>query len=141
MVHALRESHRVLRPGGVLLDLRPAAAHRRIGLGPGRRWRPIGVMRESFHEDHAADRAIAESLRSGWFRRGARAEFLVDREMDTTEDFLAWLTDFRQRRIITANRALIRKLKRALTVNESTIVGRGLVTLQVLRKREPQAAR
>ena len=98
-------------------------------------------MRESFHEDHAADRAIAVSLRSGWFRRGARAEFLVDREMDTMEDFLAWLTDFRQRRIITANRALIRKLKRALTVNESIIVGRGLVTLQVLRKREPQAAR
>jgi hypothetical protein len=136
MVHALREAHRVLRPAGILIDLRPAAKHRRVGLGQGRRWRQVGVMRESFGEDRAADRAVAQALRTGLFRRGARAEFRVDREMDTMDDFLAWLKDFSQRRMVASHEWLVRRLRRALAVKETAIVGRGLVTLQVLRKLE-----
>ena len=93
-------------------------------------------MRESFDEDRAADHAVAQALRAGLFRRGARAEFRVDREMDTMEDFLAWLRDFSQRRMVPSHEWLILKLKRALAVQETAIVGRGLVTLQVLRKLE-----
>jgi hypothetical protein len=136
MVHALRESHRVLRTGGALIDLRPAAQHRRVGLGRGRAWRQIGVTRESFEKDRAADRAVAEVLRANLYRRGARTEFLVDREMDTMNDFIAWLKDFGQRRTLASHEWLIRKLKRALAVREETIVGRGLVTMQLLRKVE-----
>src|SRR5437867_4831033 len=136
MVHALREARRVLRRDGILMDLRPAAEHRRVGLGAGRRWHQVGVMRESFDNDRAADRAIARVLRVRWFRRGARAEFLVDREMDTMDDFLAWLKDFGQRRILASSDGLIRKLERALAVEEAMIVGRGVVALQVLRKLE-----
>ena len=33
MVHALTEAHRVLKPSGLLIDMRPAAKHRRAGLG------------------------------------------------------------------------------------------------------------
>jgi len=68
MVRALREVHRVLRPNGVLLDLRPAAQHRRAGLGEGQRWHPIGAMREKFDDDHAADRAVRQVIREGLFR-------------------------------------------------------------------------
>jgi SAM-dependent methyltransferase len=136
MVHALREAHRVLRPGGIVVDLRPAAKHRRVGLGRGRRWRQVGVMRESFDKDRAADRAATEVVRAGLFRRGARAEFLVDREMDTMEDFLAWLRDFGQRRPLASHAWLIARLRRELAVKEATIVGRGPVKLQLLQKVE-----
>src|SRR6267142_5722912 len=118
MVHALREAHRVLRPGGIVADLRPAAKHRRVGLGKGWHWRQVGVMREAFDKDRAADRAVAEVQRRGLFRRGARAEFLVDREMDTMEDFLTWLKDFGQRRPLASHEWLIAKLRRELAVNE-----------------------
>src|SRR2546428_10689223 len=103
MVHALREAHRVLRPGGILVDLRPAPKHRRVGLGQGRRWRLVGVMREEFDEDRSANRAVAQALREGFFRRGARAEFLLDREMDTLDDFRAWLAEFGQRRMLASH--------------------------------------
>ena len=136
MVHALREAHRVLRPGGIVADLRPAAKHRRVGLGKGRRWRQVGVMREAFDKDRAADRAVAELLRAGLFRRGARAEFLVDREMDTMDDFQAWLKDFGQRRPLASHEWLIAKLRRALAIKKATIVGRGLVRLQLLHTLE-----
>jgi SAM-dependent methyltransferase len=136
MVHALREAHRVLGPGGILIDLRPAAEHRRVGLGRGRRWRRLGRTHETFEKDRAADRAVATVLRAELFRRGARSEFLVDREMDTMEDFLSWLSDFGQRRTLAAHAGLIARLKRARRAKESAIVSRGLVTLQVLRKIE-----
>jgi hypothetical protein len=136
MVHALREVHRVLRSGGTLVDLRPAAQHRRVGLGRGRSWRQVGVTRESFDKDRAADRAVAEVLRANLFERGARTEFVVDREMDTMDDFVAWLKDFRQRRTLASHEWLIRRLKRALALREQTIVGRGLVMMQLLRKVE-----
>src|SRR5438105_6604537 len=136
MVHALREAHRVLPPGGILADLRPAPAHRRVGLGRGRRWRLAGVMRESFDEDRAANRAVAQALREGLFRRGARAEFLLDREMETIADFRAWLAEFGRRRMLADHEWLIRRLERARAGSEGRIVGRGPVTLQVLRKVE-----
>ena len=137
MVHALRETHRVLRLGGIVVDLRPAAKHRRVGLGKGRRWRRVGVMRESFSKDRAADRAVAGVLRAGLFRRGARAEFLVDREMDTIEDFLGWLKDFGGRRPMTSHAWLIARLRRKLATKDTTIVVRGLLKLQLLQQAGP----
>jgi SAM-dependent methyltransferase len=136
MVHALREVHRVLRPGGIVVDLRPAAERRRIGLGRDRRWRQVGPTRETFEKDRAANRAVAVVLRAGLFVRGRRAEFVVDREMDAMDDFVTWLTDFGERRTLASHAGLIARLKRGLAARPRPIVARGPVTLQLLRKPE-----
>jgi hypothetical protein len=134
MVHALSEAHRVLRPGGVLIDLRPEAVHRRIGLGEGRRWRLVGVMREGFEEDHAADGAVRRALRDGLFRPGRRQRFVLDRVMDSVADLRTWIAEFGQRRALESHAWLLARVERGLKRTPARIVGRGPVMLRPLHK-------
>ncbi len=136
MVHALREAHRVLRPGGMLVDLRPEAVHRRVGIGEGRRWRLVGVMREGFEEDWAADRAVAQVLRDRMFRAGRRRRFVLDRVMDGTADLRDWIAEFGQRRALASHRWLLGRVERALERTPGRIVGRGPVVLRPLLRLE-----
>ncbi len=136
MVHALQEAHRVLKPNGILIDLRPAPEHRRLGLGEGRRWRLVGLLHEVLDDDHAADAAVARVLREGLFRRERHAQFQLDRVMDTKEDFRDWLDDFDQRRDLPSHAALLERLERRqvrLKTAEKITV-RGPLMLSVLRK-------
>ena len=125
MVHALQEAHRVLRPGGILLDIRPAAAHRRVGLGEGRAWRRVGIMREPLEEDRRADRAVRQLVRRGLFRPTTVEQVLLERVMDGMEDFHAWLAEFNERRILSSHAWLIRRLERDLEQRHVRIVARG----------------
>ena len=141
MVHALREARRVLRPGGILVDLRPAAEHRRVGLGEGPRWRLVGVMRETFGEDRAADRAVARVIRDGLFRLEARVELPLERWMDSMDDFRTWVAEFGQRRALASHEFLFRRLRSRLERGAKTIVARGPIVLRLLRKTgRPSAA-
>ena len=94
MVHALRELHRVLKPGGLLIDLRPAKEHRRVGIRRGRKWRELGVLTETFEDDEAADFAVGQVVAEGLFRRIKQSKFDCAREMDSLEDFRDWLEEF-----------------------------------------------
>ncbi len=94
MVHALTEAQRVLKPNGILIDLRPSHKHRRTGVGEGKDWQMVGVMRENFDDDIAANRAVKQVIRDGLFQQKSLAEFDLDRVMDTLPDFRAWLDDF-----------------------------------------------
>lgn len=68
MVDALHEAHRVLRPGGLLIDARPdsrrlaGVLHRERVVGT------LGTTRDTLVDDRAADRAIARVKRERLFR-------------------------------------------------------------------------
>src|SRR5512135_1145004 len=136
MVHALREAYRVLKPDGILIDLRPAAEHRRLGLGAGRRWRVVGPLHEILDQDHAANSAIAQVVREGYFQEEERKQFLLDRVMDTVAEFHDWLADFNQRRDLLAPAPLLKRLEQRLSrLHEpEKITVRGHMTLGILKK-------
>jgi hypothetical protein len=79
MVDALVEIHRVLAPGGTLVDARPdsrvlAYAERRRPRG----FQRFGLVKTSRLEvanDRASDRAIARVVREGLFKRRRRGRF------------------------------------------------------------------
>jgi len=136
MVHALREAHRVLKPGGKLIDLRPAPKHRRVGIGTGKNWQSVGVMREKFDDDLASNRAVAEVLRAGLFRRESRVEYDLDRVMDDMQDFREWLQDFADLGRISISDRLLKRLEAALKQRRkgTKIVVRGPLMLGVMGK-------
>jgi hypothetical protein len=136
MVHALKETRRVLKPGGILIDLRPALKHRRAGLGGGASVKWVGVMHEDFDDDRAANRAVAQVLREGLFHRESKTQFDLDRVMDSLDDFRAWLDDFGSLKILPSHEWLYRRLERAQEKagTPAQITVRGPLTLGVLRK-------
>ena len=94
MVHALLEAHRVLKTKGLLIDLRPASVHRRVGVTQGDGYQLLWVMREKFDDDRAADRAVKEVENEGWFKAERRTRFACYRIMDSLDEFQEWLADF-----------------------------------------------
>ncbi len=136
MVHALMEARRVLKPGGVLIDLRPAAVHRRLGLGEGGRWQLVGPLHEVLDDDRAANAAVAQVLRDGYFRSERRTAFLLDRVMDTLIDVREWLGDFDTRRELPTHEPLLQRLERRMAKRKkpAKISVRGRMTLGILRK-------
>ncbi|MGE5251207.1 MAG: hypothetical protein ACM3QS_13460 [Bacteroidota bacterium] len=78
MVHALGEIRRALVPGGIMLDLRPISGNwpvevaARSGIaGCGR----LADTEEGQQDDRAADGAIQEARRRGWFVLERQDEF------------------------------------------------------------------
>ena len=77
MVDALREAHRVLADGGILIDARPdsrvdARVHQAAG-GGSRMVGRLGTRADTAMDDRLSDRAIAAVKRARLFRgRGAR---------------------------------------------------------------------
>lgn len=138
MVHALREAHRVLKPDGLLIDLRPAAVHRRVGVTEGGGYRLPWVMRENFDDDHAADRAVAQVVGEGLFKAEGRTRFACYRVMDTVDDFQEWLTDFLNKGNFPSHDWLVRRVERALKASDgkASIVVSAPLVLRALRKQE-----
>jgi len=136
MVHALRQVHRLLKPDGTLLDLRPAVKHRQVGLGEGKRWAFVAWMREDLTDDRAANRALKRAAALGLFQPESNREFDLDRVMDTLEDFREWMSDFPSGKLAPEDDRLYRRVERALaTARPGTrIVARGPLSLSVLRK-------
>ncbi len=136
MVHALVEAHRVLKPKGILVDLRPAAAHRQIGIGAGRAWRHVATLREQLDDDYAADAAVARVVSLGLFKPLKRKHFLLDRVMDNVEELREFIADFDTRRDLPSQMPLVDRLKRRYERQPTPgkVAVRGPMHLGVLRK-------
>jgi len=136
MVHALLEAHRVLKPDGLLIDLRPAAVHRHVGITEGDGYRLLWVMRETFEDDHAADRAVKEVISKQNFKAEGRRQFACYRTMDRIDEFQAWLEDFLNRNKFGSHDWLVERLERALDEadGKTRIVVCGPLVMRVLRK-------
>src|SRR2546428_9196332 len=72
MVDALREAHRVLAEGGILIDARPdSRVDARVQRASGPRFVTVGVLgtrRDTALDDRLSDRAIAAAKRLRLFR-------------------------------------------------------------------------
>ena len=136
MVHALREAHRVVAPGGVVIEMRPSAIHRRVAVERGKTRRHIGVMRENFHRERQADRAVARAVRAGWFRERAARSFSCTRIMDTLEDYRTWLGDFYAVTNSPPHEWLVERIEHALETapDGSRIIVTAPVTVRLLKK-------
>jgi hypothetical protein len=77
MVHALQECRRVLQPDGLLIDLRPYDGVWPLEVVTGQGSRRVGALDYSpdSPDDAAADAAISEAVRVGWFRRERATRF------------------------------------------------------------------
>ncbi len=138
MVHALSEARRVLKPNGVLIDLRPAAVHRRVGVVQAGQYHLLGVMRERLDDDYAANRAVADVVRRQFFKPERRVRFECNRTMDRVAEFRGWLNDFVSLGKLAPHDWLMRRVERACRESDvkTKIVVTGPLDLRVLRKQE-----
>ncbi|MBI3739959.1 MAG: hypothetical protein HY258_13005 [Chloroflexi bacterium] len=96
MVHALSEIHRVLTPNGILIDLRPmldrwplevvsAGKHEEAGR--------VTDLAEPLSDDQAANQAVAEIAKRGWFVRQREEVFPFLYYWDTPKEMQEYLDE------------------------------------------------
>jgi SAM-dependent methyltransferase len=101
MVHALQELRRVLVPGGILIDLRPIADGWPVEVASQAGIQTAGQVTdlpEGLGDDAAANAAMAEAERAGWFGRQREETFPFYYSWDTPREMQAYVeeewTDF-----------------------------------------------
>ena len=97
MVDALHEVHRVLAPGGTLVDARPdsrvlAFAERPTSRGF-QRFGFVRTNRVELANDRASDQAIAQAVRGRLFKHGRRGRFWHRVPFDSLADMSAYLRE------------------------------------------------
>ena len=94
MVHALNEIRRVLVPSGILIDLRPVLDHWHVEVASAREVRETGRVQDfpmGLADDEAANRAMAEAERNGWFARETEEFFPLHYSWDSASEIEEWI--------------------------------------------------
>jgi SAM-dependent methyltransferase len=96
MVHALGEIHRVLVPGGILIDLRPLADRWSIEVFSARETRETGHVTDlplGLEDDESANQAMRNAESNGWFMRKKETFFPLHYVWDTASDMEKWIDE------------------------------------------------
>jgi SAM-dependent methyltransferase len=78
MVHALDEIRRVLKPNGILIDLRPLEANWSVEISSSTGYQVAGRLTDmpsALEDDEAAFKAVREAESHGWFIKEKEEEF------------------------------------------------------------------
>jgi hypothetical protein len=88
MVDALREAHRVLAPGGTVVDVRPISARMVIEVVTGDRvdWATEADAYGAAEDDASADAAVRQALFCEWFAFQQTGHFDFEVYCDTAAD-------------------------------------------------------
>ena len=95
MVHALRESWRVLRHDGILIDLRPISGRWPVEVISSRNIQETGHVQDlpaSLADDQAANQSMMQAAENGWFIKEQEEFFAFDYSWDSPsemEEFIA----------------------------------------------------
>lgn len=138
MVHALEEASRVVRPGGIVIDLRPAPALRQVGIRRAGKWQYLGVMHECLDDDHAADRAVRSVIGTGLLVLRRQITVDCERVIDKYDEFASWAKEFIQPERMSRAQPVLRRVARAHAEahGRAKIVVHGPLRLQVLDRKE-----
>ncbi len=96
MVHALEEIHRVLAPGGILLDLRPLADRWPVEVMTADEVRVMGRLTDlpsGLADDEASNEAMKEVARRGWFVREEEHIFPMFTYWDDPDEMAAYIAE------------------------------------------------
>ena len=96
MVHALSEIHRVLVPGGILIDLRPILDRWQVEVASARETRMTGRVQDfenGLDDDAAANRSVSEAEQKQWFVRENEDFFPYVYSWDTATEMEEWLEE------------------------------------------------
>jgi len=97
MVHALKEIHRALAPGGILIDLRPlmdlspvevVSVSQTINLAG-----VVNQLPEDIANDEAANKAIEKTAEQGWLILERRVFFPFSYYWDSPEEMQAYVEE------------------------------------------------
>jgi len=129
MVHALETVHRLLVPGGFLVDIHPSTTPATVEVVAAGAARAVGVIREPDGgvEYRLADEALADVIRRGRFRVERHDIFQFARYADTLDELLENLADTWQDACLDA--ATTARVRQALAGGASAVSVREVVRI------------
>lgn len=96
MVHTLHDIHRILKPHGTLIDLRPDASNSPVMLDLASVTLHVGEVDSSrtYDEKWAADKAMQHVVDDGLFKLDHQTTFHIVDDLDTVEDLRVYRESF-----------------------------------------------
>ena len=96
MVHALNEIRRVLKPNGILIDLRPVESNWSVEIVSLVGWQVAGRLSDlpaAVADDEAAIKAMREAEANGWYIKKEEKEFAFFYYWDTPSEMKEFMED------------------------------------------------
>jgi len=120
MVHALHEIHRVLKPEGILIDMRPLADQWRVevvSLREVKRTGRVVDLPEQTNGDIASNEAMDDVEKRGWFKREQDDLFPFIYSWDTPSEMEEFINDDWQD-FITLDEETVRATRSAWAIGD-----------------------